>query len=125
MNADDLDIFIEKSNLIKLNLDKFNSDNDDINKIKIFVNSYIPDSYPSDETSLKYELIVNGISHKVTPINNYSNGTKMVSHAISQYGNSSVKFIDESIKTLQLKITIKASSGAITPFVGNVKVCIG
>ena len=41
MNADDLDIFIEKSNLIKLNLDKFNSDNDDINKIKIFVNSYI------------------------------------------------------------------------------------
>ena len=32
MNADDLDIFIEKSNLIKLNLDKFNSDNDDINK---------------------------------------------------------------------------------------------
>lgn len=91
----------------------------------IFVNSYIPDSYPSDETPLKYELIVNGISHKVTPINNYSNGTKMVSHAISQYGNSSVKFIDESIKTLQLKITIKASSGAITPFVGNVKVCIG
>ena len=41
MNADDLDIFIEKSNLIKLNFDKFNSDNDDINKIKIFVNSYI------------------------------------------------------------------------------------
>ena len=41
MNADDLDIFIEKSNLIKLNLDKFNNDNDDINKIKIFVNSYI------------------------------------------------------------------------------------
>ena len=41
MNSDDLDIFIEKSNLIKLNLDKFNSDNDDINKIKIFVNSYI------------------------------------------------------------------------------------
>lgn len=41
MNSDDLDIFIEKSNLIKLNLDKFNSDNDDINKIKIFANSYI------------------------------------------------------------------------------------
>ena len=38
MNADDLDIFIEKSNLIKLNLDKFNSDNDDINKIKILSN---------------------------------------------------------------------------------------
>lgn len=40
MNINDLDIFIEKSNLIKLELDKFNSDNDDIQKIKIFVNSY-------------------------------------------------------------------------------------
>lgn len=93
-------------------------------KIAIFANEYVPAGMTGAKASVKYELIVNGETYEVQPINSDSASTKVIASADSTYKNTGTLFIDDDIKTAQLKITFTASN-EVSAFVGNIKACIG
>lgn len=95
--------------------------------VALFANEYVPDSYERKDGTdpVKYELVVNGTSYNIIPINSGEAGVKIISCSESQYNNSNTRYIDSKIKTIQLKVTITPSSNNISPFIGNLKLCIG
>ena len=48
----------------------------------------------------------------------------MISCAEDHYDNAEVRFIDDEIKTVQVRVTLTPDSNGCTPFVGNLKLCI-
>jgi len=92
--------------------------------IAVFANEYIPYGINNPDEAIKYVLYVNGEEYSVTPINSDKPGIKMISCAESRFEGVNVKFIEEKIKTVQLRVKIN-SNADITPFVGNLKLCIG
>lgn len=96
-------------------------------RVALFVNDYIPDSYSRNDNTfpILYELIVNGTTYMVIPINSSAAGTKIISCSDSQYSNANTRYIDSKIKTIQLRVTLTPSSNNISPYVGNLKLCIG
>ncbi len=92
--------------------------------VALFANEYIPLGLDNPEKAVTYELHVNGEKYDIVPINSGKPGDKMISCTESQFENGSVKFIGEKITTVQLRINIR-SSNELTPFVGNLKLCIG
>lgn len=91
-------------------------------RIAIFANEYVPST--NAVQPVKYELIVNGETYEVKPINSDVAGIKLISSVENSYKNTGVKFIEDTIKTAQLKITFNVRNGE-TAFVGNIKACIG
>ena len=96
-------------------------------RVAIFANQFLPDGAERDTDGkpVSYILRVNGKAYPVVPINSHEPGTKMIADADASYQGSSVAFIDEKIRSIQLGIAIKPYAGSQTPFLGNVKVCIG
>lgn len=93
-------------------------------KIAIFANSYVPEIMGAIKTPIKYELIVNGETYEIRPINSDDSGIKIISGSGDTYRNTGTLFIGDKIHTAQLQITIDAQSEA-SPYVGNIKACIG
>lgn len=97
-------------------------------KVAVFANQYIPDGMDMEDngTSLiKYELLINGAEHTVVPINSNANGVKIISCDEYIYSKSDTEFIDEEIKSLQLRVTISVPDDQFSPLIGNLKVCVG
>ena len=95
------------------------------NRIAVFANEYIPDNYDRTVDYIQYTLYVNGQPYQVEPINSDKTGTKLLSYTDYQYKNENVVYLEEPIKSAQLVITIKTGDTYSTPYVGNVKICLG
>lgn len=93
-------------------------------KIAIFANEYIPQALSGKKAPLKYELIVNGETYDIEPINSDESGTKIISSSKSTYKNANTTFIDDKIQTAQLQITFDVQSD-VSSYVGNIKACVG
>lgn len=96
-------------------------------RIAIFCNTYTPAHERfSDQKQKPFELVmhVNGKAYPVIPINSNEDGVKLLTCAESGYGDKNVKFIDEPIRTAQLQVDFHPQN-TLSPFIGNLKVCIG
>lgn len=95
-----------------------------IESIALFANEYVPEHFPS-ANYFKYILNVNGIDYEVTPINSQRDGVKIIKTSDYSSIDSTIKHIDESIKSVSLTVIIAAPNEEETPYVSNIKVCFG
>lgn len=96
-----------------------------IDKISLFALEYIPDHFPSG-TYIDYYLILNGQEYPIVPVNIGRDGITIVKYseeASSPNGNT--ELIHETIKTVRLKLVVHALKGQETPYVSNLKLCVG
>ncbi|WP_312339139.1 hypothetical protein [Anaerospora hongkongensis] len=95
-----------------------------VKSIAIFANEYVPEHFPA-ASYFKYVLNINGIDHEITPINSQQNGVKIVKTSDYVSIDSTIKHINESVKNAILTVVITAPNGVETPYVSNIKVCLG
>lgn len=95
-----------------------------IKYIGLYCNEYINSNYDISK-NITYHLIINGIEYNITPINSDRNGKKIIRTSSQSYQLDNTIYIQESIKSAKLKITINSSNENITPFISNIKVLIG
>lgn len=96
-----------------------------VNSIAVFANEYIPPYYSKDSTYIEYVLNVNGVDHKIVPINSDANGTKVIRHAEYSAADDYVVHLNESIKSAKLTVNLYSLDGKSTPYLSNVKICLG
>lgn len=92
--------------------------------IAIFANEYIP-SHFQDKTYIEYYLTVNGKEYEVTPINSHCSGIKMIRFSDYTVNDSYVEHLKETIKSASLKIIIHTTQDGETPYLNNLKICLG
>lgn len=95
-----------------------------VSSIAVFANEYIP-SHFSDDTYITYTLTVNGIDYDVVPMNSNQSGTKIIRYSDYTTGDDSIKHIDETIKNATLTVYISMPDCGGTPYLSNLKVCLG
>ena len=96
-----------------------------VDKVALFVSEYIPDHF-TDTGFIDYSLIVNGHEYNVFPVNSSSSGKTMVKFKdIEVEENGYSYLLKETIKTVKVKITIRPFNKKETPFVSNIKLCMG
>lgn len=96
-----------------------------VDKVSLFVSEYIPDHFPPAEY-ISYSLIINGQEHPVVPVNTGRDGITIVKFSEEEYSlNGNTELIHETIKTIRVKIRIRPYNNTETPYVSNIKVCIG
>lgn len=96
--------------------------NQDVNAISVFCNVYVPQGLGDD--AVKFILTVNGIDHKVVPINSHKNGIKIVRFSTGNASSPYTERIGEKIKSAYLTIMFTNTS-KIAPRVNNLKILIG
>lgn len=104
-----------KSNKIEAN---------NITSVAVYATEYIPDSL-LDENCFKYTLTVNGKDYEIQPINSQRNGTKIIKYKIDGSSEDSVTNIEDKITSVELAVTIKTNNTEISPFISNIKICLG
>lgn len=111
------DITIESDNIIT---------GGSVDKAGLFVSEYIPDHF-TDGDYIKYYLIINGTEHEVVPVNSGKDGIKIIkfSKDSSSENNTYINTISESIKSAKIKIAISKASDKESPYIGNIKLCLG
>ena len=98
-----------------------------VDKIGLFINQYIPDHFSSDIKYLTYYLIINGTEYEIIPINSKEDGIKLIkfSETENTINQNYVQNITETIKSAKIKIIIKTYNTTETPFISNLKLCLG
>lgn len=99
-----------------------------VDKIGLFVNQYIPDHFFSDTEYITYYLIINGTEHQVVPVNSSADGIKLIKFSESEdstIAQNYVENITETIKSAQIKINIKTYNNTESPYISNIKLCLG
>lgn len=92
--------------------------------IAVFASEYVPRHYP-EQDYFKYILTVNGIDYDVVPINSNRDGVKMIRFSDYTVNDSYIEHLKEPIKSATLKVLINPTPGGETPYLSNLKVCIG
>ena len=96
-----------------------------VDKISLFATEYIPDHF-IDGDYVSYWLIINGQEYPVVPVNTGRNGTTMIKYADEEYSVlNNTELIHETIKSIRLKILIRPYNKTETPYVSNLKLCLG
>lgn len=93
--------------------------------IAVFANEYVPSHYPAGQDYIRYILTVNGIDYNVVPINSNRTGTKMIRFSDYTVNDSYITHLKEPIKSATLKVLISPTPAGETPFISNLKICIG
>ena len=94
------------------------------NSVALFVNEYVPAGF-TGEQYLQYILTINGKDHEVVPVNSSSDGTKMIKSSKLPIDDAYVTRINDTIRTVKLKIIMKADGSSATPYIANLKLCVG
>ena len=97
-----------------------------VDKVSLFASEYIPDHFSNDVSYIQYSLILNGQEYPIVPANSGREGTRIIKYSeestsLQEY----TELIHETIKTLQVKITIEPHNQKETPYVSNLKICVG
>ena len=95
-----------------------------VTRIGLFCNEYINPKYTIDN-NIMYFLIVNGVEHKVVPMNCHRNEKKIIRTSSQNYQSDHVIYVTEEIKSARLKIVINPTNEDITPYISNLKIMIG
>lgn len=97
-----------------------------VDKVGLFVSEYIPDHFTEDNY-LIYYLIVNGTEYEVIPVNSLNEGIKLIKFSEKENSAAQNYFqnITENIKNVQIKIKIKPYKDTETPYISNIKLCLG
>lgn len=98
-----------------------------VDKVALFCSEYIPNHFV-DKNYITYYLIVNGIEHEVVPVNSGKDGIKLIKFRevnTSTQKEEYIETISETIKSLQVKIIIDIANENETPYIGNIKLCLG
>lgn len=99
-----------------------------VDKISLFASEYIPDHFDSDTEYIEYYLIINGTEHKIVPANLPRDGVKIIKYSeVSDPSKvvTDTEIIKETIKSAKIKLVIHPHSTSETPFVSNLKLCLG
>lgn len=99
-----------------------------IGTVSLFMNQYIPDHFTKDDY-IQCSLIVNGTEYNIDPANipgkNKINIIRYSDKNISPSTSDNTKLILETIKSLIVKIKIKSFNKSETPYISNIKLCLG
>lgn len=95
-----------------------------VESISIYANEYVPSHFVSDKY-IEYILTVNGKDYEIVPLNSHRRGTKVIRFANFSNENDYTEHLNETIKTAKLKVIIRASRNGETPFISNLKICLG
>lgn len=97
-----------------------------VDKVGLFASEYIPDHF-TDTDYIKYYLIVNGTEYEVVPVNSGKEGTRLIKYSTETYPENSsyISTISENIKSVRVKISINKAGDDDSPYVGNIKLCLG
>ena len=82
-------------------------------------------TYFTEGTYIQYILTVNGKDYEVVPINSNAAGTKVIRFSNYTVNDSYVEHLKETIKSASLKVIIHAAQDGSTPYINNLKVCLG
>ena len=93
------------------------------NSVALFVNEYVPAGF-TGERYLQYILTINGKDYEVVPVNSSSDGTKMIKSSKLPIDDDYVTRINDTIRTVKLKIIMKADGSSATPYIANLKLCV-
>lgn len=99
-----------------------------VDKISLFASEYIPDHFNSGTEYIEYYLIVNGTEHKIVPANLPRDGVKIIKYSeVSDPSKivTDTEIIKETIKSAKIKLVIHPHGSNETPFVSNLKLCLG
>lgn len=99
-----------------------------VDKISLFASEYIPDHFNDFDEYIKFYLIVNGKEHEIVPANSGKSGIRLIKY--SEVSNPATKvdgveLIEETIKDARIRISIKGYNDLETPYVSNLKLCLG
>ena len=95
-----------------------------VESIAVCANEYVPPHFP-DDNYIEYVLTVNGKDYNIVPLNSHRQGIKIVRFANYSEGNNHTVHINETIKRAKLKVIIRTARDGETPYVSNLKVCLG
>ena len=93
----------------------------------MFTSEYIPNHF-TDKNYITYYLIVNGVEQEVVPVNSGKDGIKIIKFSETDSSltlDSWIKTVKETIKSVQIKMAIEIPNDNETPYVGNLKLCMG
>ncbi len=99
-----------------------------VDKISLFATEYIPDHFNTDLDYIKYYLVINGTEYKIVPINSGREGISLIKYSEvtdSSAKSNKIKLIEETIKDARFRVSIKTHNGNETPYVSNLKLCLG
>ena len=103
----------------------------DVDCIAIFANEYLPPTFPPDITTyntgpyITYVLTVNGTDYEIVPVNSHKAGIKIIRHSNYSIVDDYTVRITEPIKSATLTIKLITPDQSYSPYVSNVKVCVG
>lgn len=96
-----------------------------IDKISLFASEYVPDHFPGNNY-ISYSLIINGVEHPIVPVNSKKAGTKIIKYTEDiKSSREDVEILDETIKTIKVKVVISPYNNTESPYASNIKLCMG
>lgn len=99
-----------------------------VDKISLFASEYIPDHFNAAIEYIKYYLAVNGTEYEIVPVNSGREGISLIKYSEvndSSAESNKIKLIEETIKNARLRVSIKTHNDKETPYVSNLKLCLG
>lgn len=96
-----------------------------VDKVGLFLNEYIPDHFSSVIDYVTYFLIINGVEYEVVPINSNKNGIKIIKFSEDDLIQGYSQKINETIKSVAIKIILNTNENKESPLISNVKLCLG
>lgn len=117
-------IIVSGSEYEMATLEKSSIISNPVESIAVFANEYIPPHFLSEDY-IEYILTVNGVDYKVVPINGHKPGIKVIRFANYSDNNNYTVHINETIKSAKLKVVIRTTRNNETPYLSNLKICVG
>ena len=102
-----------------------------VQSIAIFANEYLPPTFPSDastegyEPFIRYFLNINGKDYEIVPVNSHKSGIKVIRYSNYSISEDYTLHISEPIKSAKLTVKLITQDTSYSPYVSNIKVCIG
>lgn len=96
-----------------------------VKSIAVFANEWTPGYISSSDTLITYKLTINGEEYDVVPLNSNKEGIKVIRFGASSLNDSYAESIDETIKSASLSIVIDVPDTTTSPFLSNLKICLG
>lgn len=97
-----------------------------VDKVGLFAAEYVPDHFKG-ERYVRYYFVINGEEHEVVPVNSGREGIKLIKFKEEEDPSveSYAELISETIKTLQLRITIEPEGKSETVYISDLKLMLG
>lgn len=99
--------------------------------IAVFANEYLPPTFPTNASVynyvdyLTYFLTVNEKEYEIVPVNSHKIGTKIIRYSNYTFTENYTIHIKEPIKSARLKVRFLTPNESYTPYLSNLKVCLG